>query len=71
MRISVTLKDLTAGKILNLKGIAKLVGDFGSMCVDSLEGYSPVFINVTGHNKQAKIRKHSNGNYVKYCLEDK
>jgi hypothetical protein len=70
LRVTVTLKDLTAGKMITKLGTAHLIGDFGSLCIDNLEGCSPVFINVSGHSKQARVKKHGNGNYVEYCLED-
>lgn len=64
------MKDLTANKLIELKGVIELVGAIGTMLIDKLEDYSDVHVNVSKHAPRAKIRKHSNGNFVKYCLED-
>lgn len=68
--ITITLKDKTAAKLIKLSGIARLLGDFGSMWLDNLEGYKQVLINVSGRNKPAKVRKYKSGDNVSYKLED-
>jgi hypothetical protein len=70
LKVSITLKDLTANKLIELQGVIELVGAIGTMLIDKLEGYSDVYVNVSKHAPRAKVRKHSNGSSVKYCLED-
>lgn len=70
MKILVTLRDLTANKLIELQGVIELAGTIGTMLIDKLEGYANVHVNVSKRAPCAIIRKHSNGNYVKYCLED-
>jgi hypothetical protein len=69
-KVIITLKDLTAAKIVKVKGIAKMVGEFGVMWLENLEGYKHVLLNVSGQNIPAKIKKYTSDGKTNYTLED-
>jgi hypothetical protein len=68
-KITVTLKDLTAGKVISRRGIAKMIGNFGAMYIDALEGFSDVYIGVSKHGIPAKVRKVGSGSKMYYSLD--